>query len=118
MDHLERVAFREAAALVLPGADFAERRPEAADAEVVKTLVSVSKNAREGGCEAPRAVAEIFDARQATIADRAYDGEVEILATDRMVSRLIAQAVHLKSDRNHLTVSGAVRMISKYVLKA
>ncbi len=93
LDHLERVAFRSAAALILPGADFAERSPEAADAQVVKTLVSVAQHAHDGGSTPPHAVAELFDARQMPAASRAYGENAQVLATDRIVNRLIAQGM-------------------------
>jgi len=49
VEHLERVAFREAAVLILPGADFAEQSPGVVDAETIKTLLSVSKTLRHPG---------------------------------------------------------------------
>ena len=91
IDHLERVAFREAAVLILPGADFAERNPEAVDAEAVKTLLSVSMHA--AGAVPPLAVAEFYDGRRAAVARRAYAGEVEVLPADDIISRIIVQSV-------------------------
>ena len=91
IDHLERVAFREAAVLILPGADFAERNPEAVDAEAVKTLLSVSRHA--AGSVPPLAVAELYDGRRAAVARRAYAGESEVLAADDIISRIIVQSV-------------------------
>jgi hypothetical protein len=91
IDHLERVAFREAAVLILPGADFAERSPEAVDAEAVKTLLSVSTHAE--GSVPPLAVAELYDGRRAAVARRAYAGEVEVLPADDIISRIIVQSV-------------------------
>ena len=91
IDHLERVAFREAAVLILPGADFAERNPEAVDAEAVKTLLSVSTHA--GGSVPPLAVAEIYDGRRASVARQAYAGETEVLVADDIISRIIVQSV-------------------------
>jgi hypothetical protein len=93
VDHLERVAFRDAAVLILPGADFGERKPETVDAQTVKTLMAVSKYARESGGAPPRAVAELYDGRRAFVARQAYAGESEILATDDIVSQLIAESV-------------------------
>jgi hypothetical protein len=93
VDHLERVAFRDAAVVILPGAGFAERNPQHIDARTIKTLASVSRFARESGTSPPLAVAEIFDARQVAVAEQAYDGESRIIAADGMVSRLIAQSV-------------------------
>ena len=93
LDHLERVAFRDAAALILPSADFGEGNPEAVDAQTVKTLLAVSRNAREGGGEAPLAVAELYDDRKARVAQQAYAGPCEIVSGDTVVSRLIAQSL-------------------------
>ena len=93
IDHLERVAFRDAAVLILPGADFGEHRPEVVDTETIKTLMAVSRHASAEHAEVPLAVAEIFDGRRAAVARRAYAGPSEILATDEIVSRLIVQSV-------------------------
>ena len=93
VDHLERVAFRDAAVLILPGAGFGERKPETVDAETVKTLMAVSENAREAGSAPPLAVAELYDGRRALVARQAYAGDSRILATDEIISRLIAQSV-------------------------
>ena len=93
LEHLERVALQEAAVLILPGADHAERNPQAVDAETVKTLMAISRQARDAGTPPPMAVAEIFDGRSAAVARRAYAGPCEILAADEVISQLIAQSV-------------------------
>jgi hypothetical protein len=93
IDHLERVAFQEAAVLILPGADFAEQKPETIDAETVKTLMAVSEHATASGSAPPLAVAELHDGRRALVARQSYAGQSEILATDDIISRLIAQSV-------------------------
>jgi hypothetical protein len=93
LEHLERVALREAAVLILPGADHAEHNPEAVDAQTVKTLMAISKHVSDAGAVPPLAVAEIFDGRKAAVGQRAYAGDCEILAADEVISRLIAQSV-------------------------
>ncbi len=93
LEHLERVALREAAVLILPGADHAEHNPQAVDAQTVKTLMAISKHASDAGAVPPLAVAEIFDGRKAVLGRRAYAGSCEILAADEVISRLIAQSV-------------------------
>ncbi len=93
VDHLERVAFRDAAVVILPGSGFAERNPERVDALTIKTLASISRFASESGTAPPLAVAELFDARRVELADLAYQGPSEAIAADGMVSRLIAQSV-------------------------
>ncbi len=93
VDHLERVAFRDAAVVILPGAGFAERNPERVDALTIKTLASISRFASESGTPPPFAVAELFDARRVEVANLSYQGPGEAIAADGMVSRLIAQSV-------------------------
>ncbi len=91
-DHLDRVSLREAAVLILPGADFGETRPEAVDAMTIKTLLSISRNATLGNTPLPLAVAELFDIGRVTLAQRAYRGESEMIAADDIVSRIITQS--------------------------
>jgi len=92
LEHLERAAFREAAAIILPGADFADRHPAATDAEVVKTLLSVSRNAMAASATPPLAVAALSEATKIDVAREAYAGRCEVVAADNMVSQIIAQA--------------------------
>jgi len=80
VEHLERVAFREAAVLILPGADFAEQSPGVVDAETIKTLLSVSKHIEASGSQYPLVVAGLFDASRSAIARKAYSGDNEIVA--------------------------------------
>ena len=96
VDHLERVAYRDAAVIILPGAGFAERNPEHVDALTVKTLASVSTFAGQTGETPPFAVAEIFDVRNVRLANEVYKGEREVIAADGLVSRLIAQSVRYR----------------------
>jgi len=93
LDHLERVAFLDAAVLILPGSDFGERNPEAVDAQTFKTLMAVSRNAVDSGSVPPLAVAELYDESWSVVADRAYEGASRIVAADEIVARLIAQGL-------------------------
>ena len=96
VEHLERVAFREAAVLILPGADFAEQSPGVVDAETIKTLLSVSKHIGTSGSQYPLVVAGLFDSSRSAIARKAYSGDSVIVATDEIVARLIAQSMRQK----------------------
>jgi hypothetical protein len=87
-EHLERVAYRDASVLILPGADFGEERPEAVDAKTIKELLAISRTDETP----PLAVAEVFDVRRVGTAQRAYEGDSEIMAVDDIVSRIIAQS--------------------------
>ncbi len=93
VDHLERVALRKAAVIILPGPDFAEPDPDAVDARTVKTLMTISLRLEELDVTPPLAVAELCDARRARVAREAYAGDIEIVAADDIISRVIAQSV-------------------------
>ena len=93
IDHLERVAYRDAAVIILPGPGISESKPEHCDSATVKTLASVSRLAAEHGSPPPFAVAEIFDVQNVSLARQAYRGDCELIAADGMISRLVAQCV-------------------------
>jgi ion channel POLLUX/CASTOR len=94
IEHLHRVDFLHAAAILLPAHELAGDAPSTADARTIKAIVATSTSTV--GLQAkglPLMVAEIVDARRVGIAERAYDGPIEILATDTLVARLIVQTV-------------------------
>lgn len=93
-EHLERVDFLNAAAIILPASDFAAEGAEAMDARLIKTILSVS-NAGDGagGRTLPILTTELFDARKVSIAQAAYAGNIEIVPNSTVISRLIAQNV-------------------------
>ena len=90
---LERVAFRQAAVVMVMGADFIDKDLEAIDAQTVMTLVSVSRNLSENKSRFPLAVAELYDGSRTDLANLAYTGNCEVLAVDEFISRIIAQSV-------------------------
>ena len=90
LDGLERAAFHDAAAVILPGADFAAARPGVADSEVIKTLAAISQYGRQAG-HTPLAVAALHYSNRCDVARRAYGGELELIAANQLVSRLMAQ---------------------------
>jgi ion channel POLLUX/CASTOR len=94
IEHLQRVDFIHASAVIMPGTDFAEGGPDQADTRTIKTLLSMTRHPQlESVAELPLVVAEIFDARRSDVARRAYGGPVEILASDTIIGRLVAQNV-------------------------
>jgi hypothetical protein len=92
LDGLERAAFHDAAAIILPGADFATSRPGVADSEIIKTLASISQCGRQAG-HTPLAVAALYNANRGDVARRAYSGQLEVVTADQLVSRLMAQCM-------------------------
>ena len=93
LEHLQRVDFIHAAAVIMPATDFGEGGPDQADTRTVKALLSMTNHEQAGDAELPLVVAEIFDSRRIPVARRAYGGPMEILASDAIISRLIAQTV-------------------------
>lgn len=94
VEHLERVDFLNASAVVAPGADFAADSSATVDTRTIKTLLSLSNHPGAGAAsELPFVTAEILDARKVEVARAAYRGSLEVLASDVVVSRLIAQNV-------------------------
>lgn len=98
VEHLRRVDFLNAAAVILPGSEIEGGGSDAADTRTIKTLLSVS-NINEGGAKSnlPLMVAEVFDARKIAVARNSYEGNIEIIASDSVISLLIAQNVRHKS---------------------
>lgn len=94
VDHLERVAFAQAAAVIIPGVDFAHGGPEHSDTRIIKTILTISHYGRRQNVDKlPLLVGEIFDDRKLHVARRAYSGQIEVLSSYRFVSRLMAQIV-------------------------
>jgi hypothetical protein len=93
-DHLERVAFPDAAAIVLPACEFPDAGTEHVDAHTVKALLSMSSHpSAPARRDLPLVVAELVDARKTEVARNAYAGPIEVLASDAIVGRLVAQNV-------------------------
>lgn len=98
MEHLARVDYRNAAAVIIPGSEFEATGSAAGDIRTLKTLLSLAAEPEDGHAgeepgELPYTVAELFDSRKAGVARRAYPGELEVLASDAVISRLLAQNV-------------------------
>lgn len=94
IEHLRRVAYRDAAIILLPGADFRQGGAAATDTRAVKTLISISNQDERGEDEVlPIVVGEILDTHMLPIAQQAYRGDIDLVASDAFISRLIAQNV-------------------------
>ncbi|UCG73637.1 MAG: hypothetical protein JSV45_04500 [Chromatiales bacterium] len=91
LDGLERASFRTAAAIILPGADFAIARPGVSDAEAVKALASISHHAGDND-RCPQAVAAFYNANRRQVAKAAYAGPLEAVDADQSVARILAQS--------------------------
>jgi hypothetical protein len=94
IEHLRRVGFLNAASVILPGSELGSGGSDAADMRTMKTLLSVSTMSE--GSDLPLMAAEVFDARKIPVARNTYAGRVEIIASDSVISLLIAQNVRHK----------------------
>lgn len=90
---LHRVACMQAAVVLIPGRSQNASELVTGDIETIKALLTLQAQAQATGQPLPYVVAEIEDARKRHIMQRAYPGPLEILASDAIVSRLLAQAI-------------------------
>lgn len=94
LKHLERVDFQNASAIILPGADFAYGSANESDTRIVKTVLSIANQQRANKNQSlPLLVTEIFDPNKVQMAQRSYQGILEILASDVIITRCMAQNV-------------------------
>ena len=95
IDHLRRVDYARAAVVILPGSDQSGPEEEANnDARTIKTLLTVRQyaSADSQGRPLPLLVAAVNNTRVVSLAEAAYGGgRAQIVATDDMVGRLMAQ---------------------------
>jgi hypothetical protein len=92
VEHLARVSAHRAAAVVLPGAEYGAH-PGLKDVSTVKTLLALAKRAEktDDGADLPVVVSEIADMANLPVAQNAYRGPLEVVPTERIVSRLLVQ---------------------------
>ena len=88
---LQRAACVHASAVIIPADTHNQPTPISSDMETIKALLSLSAEARALQSKPPFVVAELSDSRRIPAARRAYAGNLEVLAGDRSISRLLAQ---------------------------
>ncbi len=88
LEHLYRVDAFRSAAIILAGDD--NLLPSVADGETVKTLLSAA-GAADAVKRLPLVVAEVFDPANVEHAVSAYPGPLEVVASDQLCARVIAQ---------------------------
>lgn len=97
LDHLKRVDYLNASAIVLPAQERGlHRSASQSDNAAIKTILSISHSMRLSGLNQtpPLLVAELYDARKIPVALRSYRGPIEAVAGDEVVSRMLAQMIH------------------------
>ncbi len=90
---LHRVACLDAAAVIVPSAHQGVGSLVTSDVETVKALLSIAAQARHFQSSLPYVVAELQDVRKLPVIERAYPGEVEVVAGDASISSLIVQNI-------------------------
>lgn len=93
LEHLERVDFMNASAILLPSDDISPAGAAAADTRTIMTLLSMSKHGARTGDALPMVVTELLDANKVQVATRAYAGRIEIVKSDLLIGFMLAQAV-------------------------
>lgn len=92
-DALHRVACLDAAAVIVPSANQGVGSLVTSDVETVKALLSIAAQARHFQSSLPYVVAELQDVRKLPVVERAYPGDVEVVAGDASISSLIVQNI-------------------------
>lgn len=92
-DALRRVACFDAAAVIIPSDRRSSEALLTADMQTVKAVLSIAAQAREFKRDLPYVVAEIRDAHKRAVMQQAYPGEIELIAGDELLSRLVVQTM-------------------------
>ncbi|MBT3983583.1 MAG: hypothetical protein HOE90_19665 [Bacteriovoracaceae bacterium] len=90
LDDLRRVNFLEAAVVIMPGTNISNSD---LDAKNVKTLLTIANYGKLEGYEGdiPPMVVEMLSKKKASIAQGIYGKNIEIISSDSLISRIIAQ---------------------------
>jgi len=93
-EHLRRVDILNAATIIIPSYTIGWHELITPDVETIKTLLSIHAEAdMNQSRQHPYVVAEIQDENKIKAAKRAYGGPLETIASNTIISRLIAQNV-------------------------
>lgn len=95
-EHLQRVDCMNASAIIIPSQSNANKELITPDVETIKTLLSLNSEmqSQNGIGKMPYVVAEIQDENKVKSAQRSYQGPLEVIPSDAILSRLIAQNLH------------------------
>lgn len=94
-EHLKRVDSLNAAAIIIPSSAYTNKELITPDVETIKTLLSLNAEATESRNIArfPYVVVEIQDHSKVKAAHRAYSGPMEVIGSNTIISRLLAQNI-------------------------
>lgn len=94
-EHLKRVDSQNAAAIIIPSSWRSEKELITPDVVTIKTLLSLSAESLNSkfAKRLPYVVAEIQDENKIKAAYRAYSGPIEVIGSNTIISRLLAQNI-------------------------
>lgn len=94
-EHLKRVDSQNAAAIIIPSSWRSEKELITPDVVTIKTLLSLSAESLNSkfAKRLPYVVAEIQDENKINAAYRAYSGPIEVIGSNTIISRLLAQNI-------------------------
>mgnify|MGYP001139952407 CR=1 FL=1 len=93
-EHLKRVDSLNAAAIIIPSQANGLREFVTPDVETIKALLSLNAESENAmGRKRPYVVAEIQDENKISAAYRAYSGPIEVIGSNTIISRLLAQNI-------------------------
>ena len=106
LEHLRRVDFAHAAAIVVPAHVFGNEDPSEADTLTMKTLMSVDHAIGvENPDHPPNLVAELLDSRELPVVRGTYRGPLDLVSSDLTMSRILIQSFR------HPGVAGAFDLL-------
>jgi hypothetical protein len=94
-EHLRRVDSLNASAIIIPSSTYTTNELITPDVETIKTLLSLNAEAVNSNSKRrlPYVVAEIQDDNKIKAAQRAYSGPMEVIGSNTIISRLLAQNI-------------------------
>jgi hypothetical protein len=93
-EHLKRVDSLNAAAIIIPSQATGQNEFVTPDVETIKTLLSLNAESENAmGRKRPFVVAEIQDENKVSAAYRSYSGPIEVIGSNTIISRLMAQNI-------------------------
>lgn len=94
LDHLMRVDYLRSSSILLPALDRSSQDAVSrSDDATVKTILSIDHSLRlsDEKLPPPLLVAELYDARKISTVLQCYHGPIEVVASDEVISRMVAQ---------------------------
>jgi hypothetical protein len=96
IEHLDRVDFLHAGAIIIPGTNVHYEESTMLDTGIIKTLMTISHYAKMSNMKFPYCITEITDPQKISVIRSTYPGDLEIIASNLIISRLMVQNVRHK----------------------